>query len=100
MSNKQALTAYKPTFDSTPIRPSYRGDMTDSESQNNKAESEFKENVSEVFANHNITPREIQDRFETLRGLNQEEMVALNKKVLKIMDWRLMPSITLMFLMK
>ena len=46
------------------------------------------------------TPEQIQHRFDTLRGLSQGEMAALNKKVRKIIDWRLMPCITLMFLMK
>lgn len=46
------------------------------------------------------TPEQIQHRFDTLRGLSQGEMEALNKKVRKIIDWRLMPCITLMFLMK
>ncbi|KAH6615906.1 major facilitator superfamily domain-containing protein [Chaetomium sp. MPI-SDFR-AT-0129] len=46
-----------------------------------------------------ITPEEIQARFETLRDLSKEEMDALNKRVVKIIDWRLMPCITLMFLM-
>lgn len=46
-----------------------------------------------------ITPEEIQARFETLRDLSKEEMDALNKRVVKIMDWRLMPCITVMFLM-
>lgn len=46
------------------------------------------------------TAEQIQHRFDTLRGLSQGEMEALNKKVRKIIDWRLMPCITLMFLMK
>jgi hypothetical protein len=44
------------------------------------------------------TPEQIQHRFETLRGLSQGEMEALNKKVRRIIDWRLMPMMTLMFL--
>lgn len=48
----------------------------------------------------NYTPEQIQHRFETLRGLSTGEMEALNKKVRRIIDWRLMPCITLMFLMK
>jgi hypothetical protein len=73
--------------------------MSDRASQEKKPESDFKEVVSEN-GHHNITPQEIQARFETLRDLNEEQMVALNKRVLKIIDWRLMPCITLMFLMK
>lgn len=45
------------------------------------------------------TPAQIQHRFETLRGLSQGEMEALNKKTRRIIDWRLMPAMTLMFLM-
>jgi hypothetical protein len=46
------------------------------------------------------TPAQIQHRFDTLRDLSDEQMAALNKKVLKKIDWRLMPCLTLMFLMK
>jgi transposase-like protein len=73
--------------------------MTDNEFSNVKAEKDFNEVVSETV-HHNITPQEIQARFETLRDLSEEQMAALNKRVLKILDWRLMPCITLMFLMK
>ncbi|KAK5058677.1 hypothetical protein LTR84_010941 [Exophiala bonariae] len=45
------------------------------------------------------TPAQIQHRFDTLRDLSDEQMTALNKKVLKKIDWRLMPCLTLMFLM-
>ena len=47
-----------------------------------------------------LTRAQIQHRFETLRGLNDEQMAALNKTVVRKVDWRLMPCITLMFLMK
>jgi hypothetical protein len=73
--------------------------MSDKELNDVKAESNLKEVASET-GHHNITPQEIQARFETLRDLSEEQMVALNKRVLKIIDWRLMPCITLMFLMK
>ena len=46
------------------------------------------------------TAQEIQDRFDLLRDLNPQQMVALNKKVLRKLDWRLMPTITVMFLLK
>ena len=42
----------------------------------------------------------MQARFDTLRDLTAGEMEALNKRVLRKIDWRLMPCITLMFLMK
>lgn len=61
------------------------------------ADAEFKEVAPE---SHPITPQQIQARFETLKDLSQEEMNALNKRLVKRLDWRLMPCITLMFLMK
>ncbi|KAH6848469.1 major facilitator superfamily domain-containing protein [Alternaria rosae] len=60
------------------------------------ADAEFKEVAPE---SHPITPQQIQARFETLKDLSQEEMDALNKRLVKRLDWRLMPCITLMFLM-
>lgn len=59
--------------------------------------SEYKEEVSDYV---NITQRMIQSRFELLRDLSEEQMFALNKQLVKRLDWRLMPIITLMFLMK
>lgn len=47
-----------------------------------------------------IPPEEIQARFDLLRDLSKEQMEALNKKVVKKIDWRMMPCVTLMFLMK
>lgn len=47
-----------------------------------------------------ITPYDIQARFDTLRDLNTTQMDDLNKKVRRKIDWRLMPTITIMFLMK
>ncbi|KAJ4381471.1 hypothetical protein N0V86_002830 [Didymella sp. IMI 355093] len=70
--------------------------MSDITIDEKKADVEFKE-VAE--GNHIITPQQIQARFETLRDLSEEQMAALNKKVLRKLDWRLMPCITLMFLM-
>ncbi|KAL4811444.1 major facilitator superfamily domain-containing protein [Aspergillus unguis] len=46
-----------------------------------------------------VAPEEIQARFDLLRDLSPEEMEALNKKVLKKVDWHMMPCVTLMFLM-
>ena len=59
--------------------------------------SEFKE---EVVDHVNITPQIIQSRFELLRDLTEDQMATLNKQLVKRLDWRLMPIITLMFLMK
>jgi hypothetical protein len=58
---------------------------------------EFKEVATE---SSNITPQQIQARFEALRDLSEEQMTILNKKLVRKIDWRLMPCITLMFLMK
>ncbi|KAF3006898.1 hypothetical protein E8E13_011123 [Curvularia kusanoi] len=69
--------------------------MADISIEEKKADVEFKE----VSESHHITPQQIQARFETLRHLSEEQMTALNKKVVKKLDWRLMPCITLMFLM-
>ncbi|OGM49245.1 vitamin H transporter [Aspergillus bombycis] len=46
-----------------------------------------------------IASDDIQARFELLRELSPEQMEALNKRVLKRIDWRMMPCVTLMFLM-
>ena len=56
--------------------------------------------IEEAEVAVNYTPEQIQHRFETLRGLSQGEMEALNKKVRRTIDWRLMPCITMMFLMR
>ncbi|KAH6845864.1 MFS transporter [Chaetomium sp. MPI-CAGE-AT-0009] len=42
---------------------------------------------------------EIQARFDTLRDLSEEDMKALNKKVVRKIDWKMMPMLTVMFLM-
>lgn len=47
-----------------------------------------------------ITPRDIQARFDLLRGLTDAEMEKLNKSVVRKIDWRMMPTITMMFLMR
>lgn len=58
---------------------------------------EYKE-VSPI--SYHITPQQIQARFELLKDKTEEEMAALNKRLVSKLDWRLMPCITLMFLMK
>lgn len=47
-----------------------------------------------------FTAQEIQGRFDLLRDLSTDQMAVLNKKVLSKLDWRLMPTITIMFLLK
>jgi hypothetical protein len=56
--------------------------------------------VEDVPTGQYVSPLEIQARFPTLRHLSQEQMDALNKKVRSTIDWRMMPAVTLMFLMK
>jgi hypothetical protein len=56
--------------------------------------------VEDVPTGQYVSPLEIQARFSTLRHLNEEQMDTLNKKVRRIIDWRMMPAVTLMFLMK
>ncbi|SPO07461.1 probable permeases of the major facilitator superfamily [Cephalotrichum gorgonifer] len=46
-----------------------------------------------------ITPYEIQQRFSLLQDLSNEQMARLNNSVVRKLDWRMMPCITLMFLM-
>jgi hypothetical protein len=47
-----------------------------------------------------IPPEEIRARFPLLRDLSEEQLTALNKKVVSKIDWHMMPCVTLMFLMK
>lgn len=46
------------------------------------------------------TPQEIQARFDTLRDLSENELETLNKRLVKKIDWRMMPMVTSMFLLK
>lgn len=41
-----------------------------------------------------VSAAEIQARFSTLENLDETQMEALNKKLLRRIDWRLMPMIT------
>jgi hypothetical protein len=73
--------------------------MADSNIINEKAAADVE--MKEITTTSGvITPQQIQARFETLRDKSEEQMAALNKKLLRKIDWRLMPCITLMFLMK
>ena len=56
--------------------------------------------LEKLEQHRDITPRDIQVRFELLRDLSDAEMEKLNKQVVKKIDWRMMPTITLMFLMR
>lgn len=52
-----------------------------------------------VTTSETVTPAAIQARFSTLQDLDETQMATLNKKLLRRIDWRLMPTITIMFLM-
>jgi hypothetical protein len=66
-----------------------------------KADTMSVEKVDVVVAAHEtVSPASIQARFDTLRDLDEPQMAALNKRLLRRIDWRLMPTITIMFLMK
>lgn len=62
-----------------------------------KTEVDHKEAISQPVGR---TPAEIQAEFPTLRDLTEDEMRDLNRAVVRKIDWRMMPCITLMFLMK
>lgn len=59
-----------------------------------------KVDVAITTTEHVFSPAEVQARFPLLQDLNDEEMATLNKRLLSRIDWRLMPTITIMFLMK
>ncbi|KAH7411244.1 major facilitator superfamily domain-containing protein [Cadophora sp. MPI-SDFR-AT-0126] len=52
-----------------------------------------------AIPNGPLSPLEIQGRFDSLRDLSAQQMDDLNKQVRRKIDWRLMPTITIMFLM-
>lgn len=43
---------------------------------------------------------EILQRYPSLVGKSEEELASLNKKVLRKLDWKFLPCITFMLLMK
>ena len=53
-----------------------------------------------INTTENTSPAAIQARFTTLCDLNDDQMAELNKRVLRRIDWRMMPTITIMFLLK
>lgn len=46
-----------------------------------------------------VTASSIQSQFPTLYDLSTEQMQSLEKRLVRKLDWRLMPTITIMFLM-
>lgn len=66
-----------------------------------KPENNSTEKIDVVIEhNEDVSPAALQSRFNTLRDLDEEQMGALNKRLLRRLDWRLMPTITIMFLLK
>lgn len=80
-------------MNSSPSHNSHDGIRKNSE----QVDVEQVEQKSEI--DRQFSPREIQGRFDLLRDLRDDEMERLGKRVLKKIDMRMMPAITLMFLM-
>ncbi|CAI6099440.1 hypothetical protein V2G26_004117 [Clonostachys chloroleuca] len=55
--------------------------------------------VESVSGQRQLTPLEIRARFDTLRDLSEEQVEELNKKFVKKLDWKMMPMVTVMFLL-
>lgn len=47
-----------------------------------------------------VSPASLQSQFDTLRDLDDEQMAGLQKRLVRKLDWRMMPTITVMFLLK
>lgn len=47
-----------------------------------------------------VSPASLQSQFDTLRDLDEEQMAGLQKRLVRKLDWRMMPTITVMFLLK
>ena len=60
------------------------------------AETAVAQNPTGIY----VSPEEIQGRFDLLRDLSSEQMNELNIRVRKKIDWRMMPIVSLMYLMK
>jgi len=50
--------------------------------------------IADAAVSENVSAADIQARFATLENLDDTQMEALNKKLLRRIDWRLMPMIT------
>jgi hypothetical protein len=53
-----------------------------------------------VTASETVSPADIQSRFPTLQDLDETQMATLNKKLLRRIDWRLMPMITVSWILE
>ena len=56
--------------------------------------SEKNEFAIAAISSETVSAADIQARFSTLENLDEAQMEALNKKLLRRIDWRLMPMIT------
>lgn len=63
-----------------------------------KNSSDFKEEVENVEAG--TIADTVLERYPLLKDKSKDELEALNKKVLRKLDWRFLPCITMMLLMK
>jgi sugar phosphate permease len=63
------------------------------------SDDEKKVDMSVEMIETTPTPSAIQSQFPTLINLDDEQMAALNKRLVRRLDWRLLPTITVMFLM-
>jgi len=50
--------------------------------------------IADAAVSENVSAADIQARFATLENLDDTQMEALNKKLLRRIGWRLMPMIT------
>ncbi|OAQ74482.1 vitamin H transporter [Purpureocillium lilacinum] len=80
-----------PPNTTAPASPGIGADLTDE-----KAEAQRIENY---IPPGYTTPRDIQDRFPTLRDLSDDEMAALNDRVLRRIDWHMLPCVSFMYLL-
>lgn len=63
-----------------------------------KNSSDFKEEVENVEAG--TIADTVLERYPLLKDISKDELEALNKRVLSKLDWRFLPCITMMLLMK
>lgn len=80
----------------TEMKEAQHADPVDNIGKSDGVDVELKDNIDHGTQ---YSAREVQGRFDLLRDLSDAEMEKLNKQVVKKIDWRLMPCITMMFLM-
>ena len=62
--------------------------------EKNDTVSSEKNEFAIAAVSETVSAADIQARFSTLENLDEGQMEALNKKLLRRIDWRLMPMIT------